>query len=80
MEGKRDIRFSYSAIAEPISALFWNNRQFLQWGREAGYNSAEFFPFARAAVEIVTLNIEAISEQPGRLKVTNYLCWNRPMG
>jgi len=62
MEGKRDIRFSYSAIAEPISALFWNNRQFLQWGREAGYNSAEFFPFARAAVEIVTLNIEAISD------------------
>lgn len=62
MNKEKDVRFSYSAIAEPITCLFWNNKQFLQWGQEAGYTSAEFFPYRKTANEIVSMDIQAISD------------------
>jgi len=62
MSQERDIRFSYSAIAEPYTAFFWGNRQFLSWAQKTGYSSAEYFPFRKAASEIISAQIDVALE------------------
>ncbi len=61
MNKEYDIRFSYSAIAEPITCLFWSNGTFIQWGQEAGYTSAEFFPFRKTAEEILCMDANVVA-------------------
>jgi hypothetical protein len=62
MTQETDVRFSYSAIAEPVTTLFWNNEQFLSWAQEAGYTSAEFFPFKKTAEEIMTIEPRVLAD------------------
>lgn len=61
MSKEKDVRFSYSSIASPIRALTWTNGKYINWAKEAGYTSAEFFPFKGTSAEIMLQSAQVIS-------------------
>ena len=61
MEKEMDVRFSYSSIASPIRAIAWNNGKYIDWAKDTGYTSVEFFPFKGTSTEIILQNAEVIS-------------------
>ncbi|MGB6839336.1 MAG: hypothetical protein WBE27_03665, partial [Microgenomates group bacterium] len=67
MKHETEVRVSYSSLINPCRpdiTLLWNNKRFVSWAKETGYQGLEFLPLRGTARDVIRNPINVLSNLP----------------